>query len=161
MLIFLGFKFQTTFLGFIFQTCRGSAFKFEINGIQDSGLGLHGPDASTVYFLSHREVSCWRMLKTPGWIMCQQPIFVNWPLKSYANPRDIILLTFENCLYVCLFLIYSAVYGPTGTKLDNHTIRWLTVCMCESQGGKPIGKALVCIKIVELNCRTGQLLCDN
>ncbi len=34
--IFLGFKFQTTFLRFIFQTCRDSGFKFEIDGIQVS-----------------------------------------------------------------------------------------------------------------------------
>ena len=41
--IFLGFKFQTTFLRFIFQTCRDSGFKFETDGIQDSDLGLQGP----------------------------------------------------------------------------------------------------------------------
>ena len=41
--IFLGFIFQTTFLRFIFQTCRDSGFKFEIDGIQDSDLGLQGP----------------------------------------------------------------------------------------------------------------------
>ncbi len=41
--IFLGFKFQTTLPGFIFQTCRDSGFKFEIDGIQDSYLGLQGP----------------------------------------------------------------------------------------------------------------------
>ena len=42
--IFLGFKFQTTFLRFIFQTCRDSGFKFEIDGIQDSDLGSQGPN---------------------------------------------------------------------------------------------------------------------
>ncbi len=42
-LIFLGFIFQTTFLRFIFQTCRDSGFKFKIDGIQDSDLGLQGP----------------------------------------------------------------------------------------------------------------------
>ncbi len=38
------FKFQTTyFLRFIFQACRDSGFKFEIDGIRDSDLGLQGP----------------------------------------------------------------------------------------------------------------------
>ena len=46
--IFLGFKFQTTFLRFIFQTCRDSGFKFETGGIQDSDLGLKGPTEGTV-----------------------------------------------------------------------------------------------------------------
>ncbi len=41
--VFLGFKFQTIFLRFIFQTSRDSGFKLEIGGIQDSDLGLQGP----------------------------------------------------------------------------------------------------------------------
>ena len=44
--IFMGFKFQTTFLRFIFQTHRDSGFKFEIDGIQDSDLGLQGPNSA-------------------------------------------------------------------------------------------------------------------
>ena len=44
LFIFLVFKFQTTFLGFIFQTSRDSGFKFEIGGIWDSDLGLQGPN---------------------------------------------------------------------------------------------------------------------
>ena len=42
--IFLYFwAFQTTFLRFIFQTCRDSGFKIEIDAIQDSDLGLQVP----------------------------------------------------------------------------------------------------------------------
>ncbi len=44
LFIILGFKFQTTFLGFIFQTYRDSGFIFQIDGIQDSDLGLQGPN---------------------------------------------------------------------------------------------------------------------
>ncbi len=39
---FLGFKFQITFLRFIFQTAWDSGFKFEMGGILDSGFGLQG-----------------------------------------------------------------------------------------------------------------------
>ena len=43
ILNFLGFKFQSNFLGFIFQNGLDSGFKFQIGGIQDSDLGLQGP----------------------------------------------------------------------------------------------------------------------
>ena len=39
---FLGFKFQSNFLGFIFQWGLDSGFKFQIGGILDSDLGLQG-----------------------------------------------------------------------------------------------------------------------
>ena len=41
---FLGFKFQSYFLGFKFERGRDSGFKFQIGGIQDSDLGLQGPN---------------------------------------------------------------------------------------------------------------------
>ncbi len=45
---FLGFKFQSNFLGFIFQNGPDSGFKFQIGGIQDSDLGLQGPISKSV-----------------------------------------------------------------------------------------------------------------
>ncbi len=38
-----GIQISNHFFGFMFQTCRDSGFKFEINGIQDSDLALQGP----------------------------------------------------------------------------------------------------------------------
>ncbi len=40
---FLGFKFRSNFLGFIFQKGLDSGFKFQMGGILDSDLGLQGP----------------------------------------------------------------------------------------------------------------------
>ena len=49
---FLGFILQTTYLRFIFQTCRDFGFKSEIDGTQDSDLGLQGPSLHTRHCLS-------------------------------------------------------------------------------------------------------------
>ncbi len=56
-LSFLGFKFQSNFLGFIFKNGLDSGFKFQIGGIQDSDLGLQGPP----YCYTHT----WNVIPTP------------------------------------------------------------------------------------------------
>ncbi len=70
--IFLGFKFQTTFLGFIFQTSRDSGFKFEIDGIQDSYLGLQGPIYPSVSTLSFADCSKEPSISTLSFADCSK-----------------------------------------------------------------------------------------
>ncbi len=53
MLLDLGFKFQSYFLGFNFQTAWDSGFKFQMGGIQDSNYVFQGPiNVSAVETLS-------------------------------------------------------------------------------------------------------------
>ena len=93
---------------------------------------------------------CW--LKVPH-------ILYDWGGLGFDSQdrSKLILLQFEFAvrLCVCLFGIYSLDFQRIWTKLhtDNenlspphHTIRWWSVCMCESQGGNPIGKVLVYMK---------------
>ena len=47
----MGFKFQGSFLGFIFQSGWDSGFKFQMGGIQDSNYVFRGPTIDSKLFV--------------------------------------------------------------------------------------------------------------
>ena len=95
---FLGFKFQSNFLGFIFQNGLDSGFKFQIGGIQDSDLGLQGPIIACVFLIGSS------ILVSPFW-PC------NGESASMKLPR--------NLVYKCFTFLGSFISTTLWNRLNS------------------------------------------